>query len=279
MEQLKKLTGLCRQHYEKLILIGALLLLAATVWYLLDASQQEKTKIEGVPRDFANKKGRALKPAALAAFDGTVQQATNPPALNYSGKHNLFNPVKWQQPRPGATIIKVETGKEIGVESLQIKSITPLYLTIAFEGVATSGMAPDLTVVGYRTVLTNELALPPRPRRLSQFIPPKSTNTQVFQITEVVGPAEAPTSLEALLKDFDNEKISFGPGKPYTRTVGYEAELKYPTQGRTFPRLRKESAVDIDGEPYKVVDITPTRVVLSDDSNGKRYAIAQVAGP
>jgi len=46
-----------------------------------------------------------------------------------------------------------------------------------------------------------------------------------------------------------------------------------------FPRLRKESAVDVDGESYKVVDITPTRVVLSDDSNGKRYAIAQIAAP
>jgi hypothetical protein len=279
MEQLKKYAQVCRQHYEKLILIGALILLAGAVWYLLNAGQEEKKKLESylVPK----KLGKKVTLANLAGFEESLKEATNPPALNFSGKHNTFNPVKWQQPRPGVPPIKVETGKEIGVESLQIKAITPLYLTIAFDRVATSGTAPDLTVTGYHTVVTNELAPlnQPRLRRIPQFIAPNATNTQVFVINEVKGPPDQPTSIEATLKEFDNEKISFGPGKPYVRTVGYEAELKYPATGRAFPRLRKESAVDIDGEPYKVVDITPTRVVLSDDSNGKRYAIAQVATP
>jgi hypothetical protein len=279
MEPLKKIAQLCRQHYEKLILIAALLLLAAAVVYLYQASQEEERLIQEKPRELQRKAAKPVPPVNLAPFEAALKEATNRPTLNFSGKHNLFNPVKWQQARPGSPIVKVETGKEVGVESVQIVRITPLYLSIAFDRVATSGTAPDITVAGYQTVVTNEIATIPRMRRLPQFIPPNTTNSQVFVLTEVKGPPEAPTEFIATLRDFNNEKISFGPGKPYTRIVGYEAELKYPVLGRTYPRLRKESAVDIDGEPYKIVDIAPTRVVLSDDSNGKRYAIEQVAAP
>lgn len=279
MEQLKNIGNVCRQHYEKLVLVFALLLLAAAVWYLWEAGQEEKQKIEQVPTEFTKKPGKSVPLVNLAELEQPLKESSNTTALAYSGKHNLFNPVKWQQLRAGGPIIKVETGKEVGVEALQIARVTPLYLSISFERAATSGTAPDLTVSGYHTVVTNELAMQPRLRRIPQFIAPNATNSQVFVLTEVKGPPEAPTELVATLRDFDNEKITFAPGKPYTRAVGYEAELKYPGTGRMFPRLRKESAVDLDGESYKVVDITPTRVVLSDDSNGKRYAIAQIAAP
>jgi hypothetical protein len=279
MEQLKNIGNVCRQHYEKLMLVGALVLLAGAVWYLWQASQEEKDKIGKVPSEVARVKVKPVPPVMLAEIEQSLKEGTNTMGLAYSGKHNLFNPVKWQQLRAGGPIIKVETGKEVGVESLQIVRVAPLYLTISFERAATSGTAPDLTVSGYHTVVTNELVMPPRPRRIPQFIAPNATNTQVFVLTEIKGPPEAPTELVATLRDFDNEKITFAPGKPYTRPVGYEAELKYPGTGRMFPRLRKESAVDVDGESYKVVDITPTRVVLSDDSNGKRYIIAQIAAP
>jgi hypothetical protein len=43
--------------------------------------------------------------------------------------------------------------------------------------------------------------------------------------------------------------------------------------------LRKDSSLDIDGETYKVVDIAASKVVLSDDSNGKRHIIEQMVAP
>ena len=279
MEQLKKIGQVCRQHYEKLILIAALLLLAAAVVYLYQASQEEERQETEKPKEAQRKSAKGVPPVNLAPFEAALQEATNPPALGLSGKHNLFNPVKWQQARPGTPAIKVETGREMGVESVQIVRITPLSLSIAFDRAATSGTAPDLTVTGYHTVVTNEAAVNLRQRRLPQFTSPNATNALVFVLTEVKGPPENPTELIAALKDFGNEKVSFAPGKPYVRTVGYEAELKYPALGRAYPRLRKDSTLDIDGESYKVVDITPSRVVLSDDSNGKRYAIEQIAAP
>jgi hypothetical protein len=114
---------------------------------------------------------------------------------------------------------------------------------------------------------------------LTQFIAPGATNTQVFVLTGIKGPSNAPTELTAQLRDFNNETISFAPGKPYTRIVGYEAELIYPPSGKKYPRLRRDSPLDIEGEPYKVVDITANRVVVSDDSNGKRTTIEERLAP
>jgi len=128
-------------------------------------------------------------------------------------------------------------------------------------------------------VVTNEMAMNARQRLITQYIGTGTTNSQVFVLKEVKGPPEAPTEMIASLKDFNNETISFAPQKPYVRTVGFEAELKYPVSGNIYSRLRKDSSLDIEGEIYKVVDIAASKVVLSDDSNGKRYVIEQMVAP
>jgi hypothetical protein len=279
MEQIKNIGQVCHQHYEKLILSLVLLLLAGAVWVLYQASQSEKEKIRQIPIAFERKTGKPVPPVSLAHVESAMKQATNPPSLNFSGQHNLLNPVKWQQPRGGGAVVKVQTGKEVGAEAMQIVGINPIFLTIAFEKPAISGTPPDIVVTGYHTVVTNELATVARRRRLPQYAVVNATNLQVFTLTEVKGPPEAPTELLAQLKDYNGEKITFTPTKPYTRAVGYEADLKYSVTGKVYSKLRKDSPLDIDGEPYKVVDITLNKVVLSDDSNGKRYTIDQMAVP
>lgn len=275
MEQLKKIGLLCRQHYEKLILVFVLLLLAGAVWYLYQASQEEGDATRKMTEGFKAPRGAAVEPASLDRFTAAMKVATNPPTLNYAGSHNLFNPVKWQQPRGGGQIIKVVSAAQVGANAMRIAGINPLHLSIAFDRTASTGA----DVTGYHIVATNELATLARLRRIVQYVPTGATNTQVFILTEVKGPPEAPTELVAQLKDFNQEKITFAPGKPYTRVVGHEAELVYVPNGKKYPRLRKDSPLDIEGEPYKVVDITASKVVVSDDSNGKRYTIEQTAAP
>jgi len=275
MDQLKKIGQLCRQHYEKLILVFVLLLLAGAVWYLFQASQEEAEATRKMTEGYKTKAGAPVEPVSLNRFTAAIKVATNPPALNYAGMHNLFNPVKWQQARGGGPVIKVVSGDEVGANAMRIVRISPLQLSVAFDRPASTGAE----VTGYHIVVTNELATYYKLRRIVQYVPTGSTNTQVFMLTEVKGPPEAPTELVAQLKDFNNETISFAPGKPYTRVVGYEAEMVYAPSGRKYPPLRKDSPLDIEGEPYKVVDITASKVVVSDDSNGKRYTIEQLAAP
>src|SRR5689334_5927984 len=112
MEQLKKIGTVARQHYEKLILSFVLILLAVAVWYLYEASQSEKEKIRQVPIGFEKKSVKGVSPINLSNYTAAVREGTNPPALNFSGKHNLFNPVKWQQARQGGPVIKVVSGTE-----------------------------------------------------------------------------------------------------------------------------------------------------------------------
>lgn len=279
MEQLKKIGLLCRQHYEKLILVFVLLLLAGAVWYLYQASQEEGDATRKMTEGFKTPRGALVEPVSLDRFAASMKVATNPPTLNYAGKHNLLNPVKWQQPRGGGQIIKVVSGAEVGANAMRIQSIQPLFLIVAFDKVASSGSDAEAVVTGYHTEVTNELATVARLRRIHQYISIGATNTQVFILTEVKGPSNAPTELVAQLKDFNQEKITFAPGKPYTRVVGHEAELVYVPNGKKHPRLRKDSSLEIEGEPYKVVDITAGKVVVSDDSNGKRYTIEQTVAP
>jgi hypothetical protein len=275
MDQLKKIGQLCRQHYEKLILVFVLLLLAGAVWYLFQQSQVEADKTRSMTEGFRTRAGTPVEPVKLDRFTATMKVVTNPPALNFSGQHNLLNPVKWQQPRGGGQIIKVVSGAEIGPGAMRIAGISPLHLSVAFDRPAKTGA----DVTGYHIVVTNELATLARLRRQAQYVQHGATNTQVFVLTEVKGPPDEPTELVARLRDFNNETISFAPGKPYTRVVGHEAELVHPSSGKKYPRLRKDSPLDIEGEPYKVVDIAPNRVVVSDDSNGKRHTIEQMAAP
>ncbi len=280
MEQIKKLGQVCRQNYEKAILVGVLILLAVGVWLLYQASQDEREKVQQMTQESIQKAGKPIAPVDLAPFETAMKAATNRPALNFSGKHNLFNPVKWQSVR-GAQPIKVQSGTEVGPAAMRIVSVIPLQLSVAFAQAAMSGTE----VSGYHILFTNEVETVATLRRKSQYVTPGNTNTQVFVVTEVKGPAEAPTEFVATLPRFGNEKISFAPGKHFVKTVGYEAELKYMPSGRTYQRLRlpltagRDTVVDIEGETYKVVDIAANRVVLSDDSNGKRYTIDQMAPP
>lgn len=275
MDQLKKIGQLCQQHYEKLILVFVLLLLAGAVWYLFQASQTEAEATRSMTEGFKTKSRSQVDPVNLDRFTAAMKIVTNPPVLNYAGAHNLVNPVKWQQPRGGGQIIKVVSGAEVGANAMRIVSMGPLNLTVAFDKPALSGDE----VTGYHIVVTNELVVRPKNPRLTQFVGPGATNTQVFILTDVKGPSNAPTELVAQLKDFNNEKIKFAPDKPYTRVVGYEVELVYPPTGKRYPRLRKDSPLDIEGEPYKVVDIAANKVVVSDDSNGKRYTIERMVTP
>src|SRR5213592_4547849 len=151
MEQLKNFGQFCRQHYEKLILSFVLLLLAAAIFYLWKASQDEREKIRQIPIGFQRKSGKPIPPVNLAGFEATIKEATNPPVLNYAGRHNLFNPVKWEQPRAGGPLVKVQTGNEVGVGAMRIVQISPVYYTIAFDRAATSGTGEQTIVSGYNT--------------------------------------------------------------------------------------------------------------------------------
>jgi hypothetical protein len=61
--------------------------------------------------------------------------------------------------------------------------------------------------------------------------------------------------------------------------VGYEADLRYDVEGRTFKDQREGRSIRLSGESYNIVAIRPDEVVLSADSNDRRYAITLDGAP
>jgi hypothetical protein len=271
MESLKKLIQICRLHYEKILLVIMLLVLAVAVWILYQESQTEKVTIETKIQELKRTKVKTIKEVDLAGHHALMEKAQNPMHLEFSGQHNVLNPVKWLR-RSDGSLIKVQTGKEVGPEALIITRDSPLKLTIALDGAAGNG---------FNMTVTNEaIALPVRDRK--PFVSLTSTNaanTRFFTLKEVKGPADNP---ELVLQMKDTlEPVTVSKSKPFTRIEGYEVDLKYPNTGRTFTKLRAStnSVVQLDGENYKVVAISEKAVVLSADLNNRQYTITQMAGP
>lgn len=278
MEQLRKLGQIGRQHYEKLILSAALLIFAVAVYFLYQDSIKQREAIRNIAKGFDNLKVNGVRPVDLSATDAAVKQAERPPIVDLSHPHFLYNPLQWES-RGGGPINKLKSSDQIGPMAMQIAAVKPIHLSVAFGSVSISGIDNDAVVSGYWVRATNEMFAAGSPRRLaSAFLAPNDgkTNTPVpFLLREVKGDPKEPSELIGELKDPAGERFSFGPGKPWFRILGHEAELRYKPNGKAYPALRVGAPVDIDGQIYKVVDIDPTRVVLSDDSNGKQYPITR----
>jgi len=263
MDFLKKIKDVFRLHYEKILLIIVLLGLAGAVLYLSKAKESEEETIQNFLRGVEKTSVSKVKPVDLSANDTAVRLITNPPPLNFSLPHHLFNPVKWQR-RSDNTLLKIETGKEIGVYKLTIAKVTPLNFTINLERIPSPG--------SYYFGVTREAAERPLDRKKKQRFATLNTKNEFFTLKEIKGPAEDPTELILELAD-GATKVSVSTNKPYTQVEGYETDLKYPVDGKTFNNLRVNSRFPFLDDNYIVVAITQNEVVVSARSNDKRHTV------
>jgi hypothetical protein len=254
-------------HYEKIILSLVLAGLAAAVWFLYEASMNEeemnRTYIVGV----GTRKVKGVKPVDLSSYQSALKLAQNPPALILSGGHNLFNPVKWQR-RPDGTLIKIQTGREVGPDAMIITRITPLYYMISLDRVNAGGF-----VMG----VTREAAERPLERKKKQKFVTLNVTNEFFTLREVKGTPEDPSELVLELAD-TKERVSVAKSKDFKRPVGYEVDLKYPVENKNYLNQRVGSTLTVAGDQYIIVAILENEVVLSARLNDKKYTVRQIAG-
>ena len=259
--ELGKLGDLLKNHYEKLILGLALLGLGAAVVILMRASAAEQEKIKQYLTEVERRAAAPVKPLDLAPLESTLKTAQNPPPLNLDGEHKLFNPVKWQRRADGAWVKSVK-GSEGTVDELEITRLAPLQFIINFD---------KFTGTGYTIVITNEAALPPYPKRLSQYYSLNDTNKPVLVLREIKGAPDNPEGLVVEIKD-TGERIEIGKERPFIRTNTFEVDLKWKVENRSFNKQRTNSVVNLGGELYKIVAINPAEVVMS-APNDKKYTV------
>ena len=271
MEFLKKLPNLLKAHYEKVLLGIALFTLLGGVGYLYELKQEEIRVIEEYNRTFGKKGTKPVPPLDLTGFRSSLLTSTNPPALDFSKPHHLFNPVKWMTNQDGL-LIKIEKGTEVGPDRLKIIKVTPLRFSLGLDKF--SGTS------GYFVSMTNEVT---RVRFASAFVKLKDRDRYQtnFVVAEETGAStnDEERQLVFELPWKENQKVTVKKGHPFVSTEAYRVDLGYPIDNSSFPNKAIGDTITLHKEDFIIVDIQPNQVVLSARSNNKRYTIRSNVAP
>jgi hypothetical protein len=255
-----------KKHYEKVVLGVVLVGLAVGAGLLPWMISSERATLRATEDEITKRPAKPLPPLDLSATTNLLRRIATPMTLDFSTGNRLFNPVAWQR-RSDGTIAKAPSGKEIGVNSVVVTKITPLYTIITLDSVM-----PATADNPARYVVGVEKEADPVPSRRSkrQHFAILNSKNDTFVLREVKGAPDAP-QLIIQLNDTD-ERVSLTKQKPFKRVDGYMADLKYPPDNRTWRNQRVGGRVRIANEDYKIVAIDAKEVVLSAPS-GKKTSV------
>ncbi len=250
-----------KKNYEKVLLGVVLLGLTVAVASLPFVISSTRQTIEAAANKNLNPNVKQLPPLDAAMEEGALKRAQGPFKLDFTTKHNLFNPVLWQK-TPDGRLLKIESGNEMGAGALVVTGIHELYLKLTYK-------AP--TANGYFVTVEDQAASAGK-RSPHDTIVGKDAKGD-YNLIEAKGPAEKPTELDLEVKE-TGEKIALVPDHPYRRVNGYSADLKYPPEaGWVRNAQRVDSPLVFGGANYKIVAITQSNVVVSAKSNDKKTTI------
>jgi hypothetical protein len=94
-------------------------------------------------------------------------------------------------------------------------------------------------------------------------------------VTAANGPLDDPTSVVLELLD-TGEKVTLTKQSkevPYKRIDGYAADVSYPPEKFTRKNQRVGEMLKFNNEDYKIVAINPNELILSANSNQKKWTI------
>src|SRR5581483_656851 len=238
---------LIKKHYEK-VLLGVVLLgltvAVALLPFIISAKRAslEEKRVNNVPRP------KPLPQLDMTLEDTALQRVQSPVKLDFTTGHNLFNPVLWQK-QPDGRLVKVQTGKEIGVGALEVTDIRPLYLQVTYD-------SPNAN--GYFIFIERQAAADARnrPKKEAFVIKGEKKEKDLFTLREVKGPPEKPTELVLELNE-TGDTFSVSPDKPFKRVEGYQADLKYGQElNKIWKNQRVGASLNFAGGQYIIVAIT-----------------------
>ena len=265
MEQLK-------EHYEKAILGLAMLALVYVAYGVLTDNSEDAIEEQKEAREPERLKIKKEMPQmVMTDYHATLARLEKAETLNLSNPHNLFNPVQWRVARDG-TVLKVESGNEIGAGAIKLSETKPLYLKIEYRG--TTGTAPNTR---YRFAVTREAAETKKKRlRMTTTATNENRDTRdLFTLLKIEGDNKlAPTAFKLKLTG-DPGPITVEKGKLFQRIEGYTASLAYDTPGekKSYVNKRVGDRLFFAEDGHNIVAIGEREVVLSTASTSKRTTI------
>lgn len=242
------------KHYEKLVL-GAVLLLVAIgsllmVFHVQDVRQSLAEQLE---KKVSGKK-KPIKPIDLTNGIAAIARLTSREPLELSGVHNTFNPVTWMMDK-SKTMNPVTD--PTGAVGLVYTKATPLDLVIVYTGVAGSDGQ-----FRYQFEITRNHDKQPAKRRPTATSLNLGSKNDLFLLRDIKGPKDGAT--EVVIEFLDGEgKVALSINKPYTRTMGWAADLDYRWEKKSFLGKRAGDSMNLGTVTYKIVAIDKGEVVVS----------------
>jgi hypothetical protein len=254
-----------KKHYEKILLgvvllglVGALVFLP--FWILHDQADLEKTR-----RTMTSPTVQPLQLLDLTEQSNAIQRLQSPYKLNFETTNRLFNPVEWQKRRDG-TFIKIESGREVGPQAVEVTRTSPLYFILTLDSVETN--EPARYIIG----VERQAAASLWQRTKRQHYATVGEKNDAFTITAVKGPPDNPTQLVLRLTD-TGESAALSKDNPFRRVDGYKADLKYSPETINWQDQRANDKLKFAGDNYIIVAISENEVVLSAKSNQKKTTL------
>jgi hypothetical protein len=135
-------------------------------------------------------------------------------------------------------------------------------------------VTPLETGTRYVIGIEKEAAPNARERNKTQKYCSLGTKNDTFTLRDVKTPPGNPTNITVILELNDTrQRVEVSKEQPFRRVDGYMVDLKYAPESKTWTSRRIDAPLPFGGEDYKIVAITEDEVVLSANSNQKKWTI------
>jgi hypothetical protein len=264
-----------KKHYEKILLSVVLLGLVGALVFLpfliiSDQDTQRRMK-EGI----ISRKVAPLPALDLTRETNVSARLQSPYKLDFSTTNKLFNPVPWQRKADGMLI----KGSQAGPTAAVVTKITPLCLILTLDSIETNEF-------GARYVISMErqAAVLPAQRGKRQHYASVGEKNETFTIITNSVPDNSvpdnPAPVKLILQLTDTgERATLSKDKPFRRTDGYSADLKYDLEGKKWQGQRKDADLKFAGDDNIIVAINQDTVILLARSNQKKTTLTYSPSP
>ncbi len=254
-----------KKNYEKLLLGIVLLGLAAALASLPFFISSQKSQLADLQTQLVPRP-KPLTNLNLTLAEEALKKASAPAMIDFGPPNRLFNPMPWQKSADDRLIPLAK----IGPTALVVTNIQELRLKLSLESVT----PPDASGNCSYIIVMEKPAATGTTKTRSSFSCTATTKNKFFTVLEVKGKPEDPTEIVVQMED-TKERASIGKNKPFERIEGYMADLRYDPERKKWDNCRVNSRPfpAFNGEEYKIVAINKDEVVLSANSNGKKWTI------
>lgn len=252
-----------KKNYEKVILGIVLLGLVGVLvmmWFVIQSDQQQMKDLQ---TQIFKSSGAPLPELDLTPENNTVLRLKSPFNLDLDTTNKLFNPVEWQRMSDGT----LKKRSALGANAATVTDITPLYLVISLDDVMTNDLGARYSIGIERQASPN-----PALRRKQHTYMSKGEKNNLFTLKDVQGPAENPSALVLRFAE-TGETVTISKDKEFRRIDGYQADIKYDPGKNIFNDRRVGTMISFGGEDYIIVAIDKDEVILSAQSNLKKYIL------